>query len=189
MRRPDRDSVRAELVTIAGRHFAESGYQGASLAEIARDAGYSKAALLYHFRSKQELLVAVMLDRLDETDAMLDSLAEHPPGAARTAAAIDAICARVLQGRPVGPVAAAHDMTLVLASDRSLLERVEATRTRMLHLLAGPEPTPAQRLRLTLAIYGLPLALPELADLSDEQTSALVADVLRDAIDLREDHP
>lgn len=42
--------------------LAESGYSGASLAEIARRAGISKSVVLYYFSGKDDLLSSVVFD-------------------------------------------------------------------------------------------------------------------------------
>ena len=52
-------STRARIVETALKVFARTGYAAASLREIADPLGISKAALYYHFRSKDELLIAV----------------------------------------------------------------------------------------------------------------------------------
>jgi hypothetical protein len=70
----------------------------------------------------------------------------------------------------------------VLTSQPEVVARLQVARDRLLALLAGPHPSTAQRLRLAVAFYGLPLALPELADVADAETHALVADVVRDAL-------
>ena len=184
MRRPDRAAVRGEFVAIAARHFAAAGYQGTSLTQIAREAGYSKAALLYHFRSKDELLAAVVADRLDEADRLLDELALLPAGAPRVDATAAAIAVMVLEQRPVGPLALgpAHDLGVALSRQPGLAERLAALRTRLVVLLAGPDPTPSQYLRVGMAIYGLPPALPEIFDVSREDLVAVLVDVLTDAV-------
>ena len=51
---------RQQIVAAAAEAFAARGYDGASLRQIARDAGISAAALLRHFDSKEELLAAVL---------------------------------------------------------------------------------------------------------------------------------
>jgi len=46
--------------------FARHGYQGTSIARIAREAGVTKGALYYHFRDKEDLLFAAVTERVGE---------------------------------------------------------------------------------------------------------------------------
>ncbi|SDJ26304.1 transcriptional regulator, TetR family [Frankineae bacterium MT45] len=57
------DARRAEIVQAALELFAERGYKGASLAQIAQRVGITQQAVLYHFQTKQQLLVAALEDR------------------------------------------------------------------------------------------------------------------------------
>ncbi|MEU3617946.1 TetR/AcrR family transcriptional regulator [Streptomyces sp. NPDC006872] len=83
---------RAQIVQAARESFAERGYTAASLRDIAERAGISHVGLLHHFRTKDELLTAVLaqrdaeewqrgqaeVDRLDELAPYIgDMLAEH----------------------------------------------------------------------------------------------------------------
>ncbi|HJV98466.1 MAG TPA: helix-turn-helix domain-containing protein [Arthrobacter sp.] len=54
---------RAELVEAAFQVFAEKGYLGLSIRQIAEDVGTSHTALLHHFGSKEALLEAVLVLR------------------------------------------------------------------------------------------------------------------------------
>lgn len=56
---------RDQLLAAASRVFARAGYHGASMGEIAAEAGFSKGALYWSFASKEELFFA-LLDELDE---------------------------------------------------------------------------------------------------------------------------
>lgn len=60
-------AARQRVLRSALQAFAAHGYAGSSLAAIAADAGLTAAGLLYHFPSKEQLLVAVLAerDRLD----------------------------------------------------------------------------------------------------------------------------
>lgn len=70
---------RKRIIDVATEEFAANGYRGASLAKIAERVGLTQAGVLHHFRSKQELLVAV-LEHRDGADAETVGLAE-PEGA------------------------------------------------------------------------------------------------------------
>lgn len=54
---------REEILDCATRLFAERGYEGTSMADLAASVGMRKASLFYHFASKDVLYAAVM-DRL-----------------------------------------------------------------------------------------------------------------------------
>jgi len=54
-----KEETRAELVTAAADVFARRGFHGASLQEIAREAGYSTGAIYWHFSGKDDLFLAV----------------------------------------------------------------------------------------------------------------------------------
>lgn len=52
--------TRERIIDVAVRFIARNGARGTSLSDIAAEAGVSQAGLLYHFRSKEALLNAVM---------------------------------------------------------------------------------------------------------------------------------
>jgi AcrR family transcriptional regulator len=70
-------AARDELLAAALRVFARRGYRQAGVDEIAAEAGYSKGALYWHFASKEELLRALLEERIDapmrEMVALLES--------------------------------------------------------------------------------------------------------------------
>jgi AcrR family transcriptional regulator len=49
-------ATRDRILTVATDLFSEQGYEATSLREIAERLGFTKAALYYHFRSKEEIL-------------------------------------------------------------------------------------------------------------------------------------
>jgi AcrR family transcriptional regulator len=57
--------ARDELLAAALRVFARRGYREAGVDEIAAEAGYSKGALYWHFSGKEELLLALLEERVD----------------------------------------------------------------------------------------------------------------------------
>ncbi|MEU9242715.1 TetR/AcrR family transcriptional regulator [Streptomyces sp. NPDC048385] len=54
---------KADIVRAARDSFAERGFANASLRDIAERAGITHAGLLHHYRSKDELLAAVLAQR------------------------------------------------------------------------------------------------------------------------------
>lgn len=49
-----------KIISSAGKLFAQRGYFGVSLSQIAQKAGITKAGLYYYFDSKEELYLAVL---------------------------------------------------------------------------------------------------------------------------------
>ena len=64
--KPDKDGsdVRAKLLAAAVRLFAEQGVAGTTVAEIAARAGVTSAMVHYYFKTKDQLLDAVVAEKL-----------------------------------------------------------------------------------------------------------------------------
>jgi AcrR family transcriptional regulator len=71
--------ARDELLAAALRVFARRGYRHAGVDEIAAAAGYSKGALYWHFSGKEELLMALLEERVDAPMRELVALLESAP--------------------------------------------------------------------------------------------------------------
>lgn len=57
---------REDLLRVCARLFREKGFDGASIRDISEAAGMHSGSPFYHFKSKQEMLVAVMEQGLSE---------------------------------------------------------------------------------------------------------------------------
>src|SRR5687767_5061248 len=68
---------REDIIAAARAVYAEAGYHGSSLREIAKRAGITHAGLLYYFPTKEALLAAV-LERRDAEDAERERLQATP---------------------------------------------------------------------------------------------------------------
>jgi TetR/AcrR family transcriptional regulator, cholesterol catabolism regulator len=81
---------REELTRIAARLFAERGYQGTSLADLAGELGVQKPSLYHHIESKEDLLWEVASDGADAFHAALDGVPAELPAAERIRLALRA---------------------------------------------------------------------------------------------------
>ena len=76
--RPTRDETREKLFEAAARVFEEQGIGGASIEAIAAAAGFSRGAFYSNFKSKDELIIAMLEDHVERSIRRnLDLLAEH----------------------------------------------------------------------------------------------------------------
>lgn len=71
--------TREQILDAARDLFLEHGYDKASLREVADEVGVTKAALYYHFRSKEDLLVALLEPLTQLTLDFVDDLAGDEP--------------------------------------------------------------------------------------------------------------
>jgi AcrR family transcriptional regulator len=78
-----RGAGRAQLHETALRRFARDGVEGTSLQTIADDMGVTKAAVYYHYRSKDDLVLGVLAPLFTELDAIVDRAAAHRSRTAR----------------------------------------------------------------------------------------------------------
>ena len=76
--RPTRDDTREKLFVAAARVFEEQGIGSASIETIAAAAGFSRGAFYSNFNSKDELIIAMLEDHVEQSIRRLhDLLARH----------------------------------------------------------------------------------------------------------------
>ena len=78
---PDKRGTRRAILAVAQELFAAQGYAGTSVADIANRLGMSKAALYYHFRSKTEILRALLEEPVAAYSRLVGSAAAGQIGA------------------------------------------------------------------------------------------------------------
>ena len=69
---------REELTRIAARLFAEKGYQGTSLADLAEELGVQKPSLYHHIDSKEDLLWEIAQEGAAAFHVALDGVPPAP---------------------------------------------------------------------------------------------------------------
>ncbi len=76
--RPTRDATRDKLFEAAARVFEEQGIGSASIEAIAAAAGFTRGAFYSNFNSKDELIIAMLEDHVEQSIRRnLDLLAVH----------------------------------------------------------------------------------------------------------------
>jgi AcrR family transcriptional regulator len=85
-----RQMTREALIAAAADVFAQKGFYGASLEEIAEAAGFTRGAIYSNFGSKDELLLAVIDMFIDRQIADLSELIQGEAGADPVASAMAA---------------------------------------------------------------------------------------------------
>jgi AcrR family transcriptional regulator len=73
-----KSDTRQRILDVALDLFTEQGYDGTSLREIAEQLGVTKAALYYHFESKEDILMALHMRIHDFGREALMLIAEEP---------------------------------------------------------------------------------------------------------------
>ena len=93
---------RALILEAARAAFAEGGYHGTSLEEVAQRAGVSKALIYEHFSSKRELHAAMLeMHALGLVETLNGALADAEPGEDRLRAGLEAFFSYVEERRGV----------------------------------------------------------------------------------------
>ena len=141
---------------VALELFAEQGYEKTSLREIAERLGVTKAALYYHFKSKEDIVHSFTDDYFAELDALLDWAKDQPRGDARR---------RELLDRYVGVVLASNEVFRFLEQNRASVQSMEAGKERfarvrvrldaLVDVLVGPEAPLRDRVRATTAVLSV----------------------------------
>ncbi len=150
-----RRDTRARIQQVAVELFTEHGYDATSLREIAERLDVTKAALYYHFKSKEDIVASLVEDYFGQIDALIAWAREQPPSDevrgeilrryVRIVAEQDRVLRMLHQNQ-----AAVHTMAVAKRRGELFKERMHS----LVDLLAGPGATLEERLRATMTIGG-----------------------------------
>jgi AcrR family transcriptional regulator len=82
-RKEKQAETRQRLLSAAERVFLRRGLQGSSVEEIAAEAGFTRGAFYSNFKSKDELFVELLQDRVYRQYAQMAEEAQEQPGTPR----------------------------------------------------------------------------------------------------------
>ena len=153
------------IARLALDRFRVSGFVGTSIADLAGALGVSKAAIYYHYRSKDALLHRLIDPLLDAIDACIH---DHttPAASARTRQLLGACLAVLIAHREVVPLVATD---VAVLNHPGIGPRLRAQNQQLRTLLTAPDTSPLARLRAEAALGAIwrPLIAEPQLDLTD----------------------
>ncbi|MET3371854.1 AcrR family transcriptional regulator [Variovorax boronicumulans] len=118
-------SRKETILARAEQHFADHGFQGASLSAIARDCEVGNPGLLHHFPSKEVLYRAVLEKQAEDLTARICKRVEAAPDLPARLQAFVALQVEWMHARPTG-------FKLVTRELLDNAERIQHAQTRPL---------------------------------------------------------
>ncbi|MEU9478110.1 TetR/AcrR family transcriptional regulator [Streptomyces sp. NPDC048191] len=138
----DSGGTRARILEIARELMAKQGYAGTSIAHIANQLGTSKAGIYYHFKSKEEILDALLTKPVLAYADIAERAAQGAPPEELLGAIIDLTAElREFAGFHSDP------STLLALGERTQQSDILSKQARIIAALAGPRPSQAARIR------------------------------------------
>jgi AcrR family transcriptional regulator len=181
-----RTDTRARIQQVAVELFTEHGYEGTSLREIAERLGVTKAALYYHFKSKEDIVASLVEDYYGELDELI-AWGRSQPASSDTR--------REILRRYVQIVASGDKAFRMLQQNQAAVHTMASARSRgelfkermhsLIDVLAGPDPSREDRLRAAMTIGGISVGWMFCADQAanraelGEAVCELASDMLR----------
>jgi AcrR family transcriptional regulator len=160
-----RGDTRARIQQVAVELFTEHGYEGTSLREIAERLDVTKAALYYHFKSKEDIVRSLVEDYFGQIDALIAWGRAQP----RT----DEIRREILC-KYVGIVAEGDQAFRMLHQNQAAVNTLATAKSRgelfkermhsLVELLTEPDAPLAERVRAAMALGGISVGWMFFAD-------------------------
>lgn len=175
--------TRDRLIEVAVALFTRHSFAGTSLQMIADDIGFTKAAIYHHFRTREQLLFAVLEPLLRELGSVVDAAEVKRSAHARADLMLTGYATLAVRHRGLVGVLSA-DPSVATA----LVERDDWTRliARQVALLADVDPGPAGRVRAAMVFAGTAAAAgPLSAGIGDDELRRYLLDAGRRTLGLR----
>jgi len=180
-----RSAAQTRIVAAALDLFGQHGVSGTSLQMIADTIGVTKAAVYHQYKTKEEIVVAVMEDDLRQLEAALDRAEAAAAPRAREVLLTLVIELAVQRRRIVSALQQDPVIVRLLAKHEPFLALMD----RLFAVLTGGNRGAAARVRgaMISAAIGGAVTHPLVADLDDETLRSEMLHVTRQLFELPEE--
>jgi AcrR family transcriptional regulator len=163
------------IAQLALARFRVGGFVGTSIADLAGALGVSKAAIYYHYRSKDTLLHHLIDPLLDAIDTCIQDHTTPATSARTPRQLLDAYLTVLLTHRDVVPLIATD---VAVLNHPRIGPRLRTQNQQLRTLLAAPDTSMAARLRAEAALGAIwrPLIAQPPLDLTDPAHQHTLAD-------------
>jgi AcrR family transcriptional regulator len=150
----NRNDTRSRIQDVALQMFIDKGYEATSLREIAEELGVTKAALYYHFDTKEKIVTSLIDDRVERLEAIVEwarTLPKTPEGRAEF---IRGYAKELHEGRH-------HDTMRFFERNQTALrdhpssERMRELMMSLIEMLSDHDAPLAERLKRAMAIFAV----------------------------------
>ena len=178
----DAASTRERILDVALDLFTDQGYDGTSLREIAERLGVTKAALYYHFASKEDILMALHMRLHDFGKEAMASLGDEPVTLERWAE---------IARRAGRPDAGQRKLFLMHERNQAAMEKMhsegheaehEDIQNRFRQILGDTRVTLRDRVRMAASFGVIFSGLVLASEAFNEETNAEMGEQLRECV-------
>jgi AcrR family transcriptional regulator len=155
---PPAVDTRSRILEAALAVFSEHGFEGATLQQVADLLGVTKAALYYHFPSKDDILIALVTPAMEDLDELLDSQTGTRDTPARRRQFLAGYLDYLLRHRRL---IAYISRDLATLAHPAITARRGERRARMEAMLAGDDLDFADQVRVAMAFGGIQSAIAQ----------------------------
>lgn len=175
--------TRQRLIEAAVALFTRHSYAGTSLQMIADELGFTKAAIYHHFRTREQLLAAVLEPMFAQLGAIVDAAEAQRGTRTRAEHMLSGYADLAVRNRGLAAVLAADpSVATALQQQPDWCDLI----TRQLRLLADVEPGPAGEIRAVMVFAGMAGAVgPMWVQLDDDALAKHLVDAGRRTLGLR----
>ena len=175
--------TRQRLIDVAVALFTKHSYAGTSLQMIADELGFTKAAIYHHFRTREQLLAAVLEPMFAQLRGIVEAAESQRTARGRAEYMLSGYADLAVRNR---------GLAAVLAADPSVATALQQHQdwsdliARQLRLLADVEPGPAGEIQAAMVFAGMAGAVgPMRVRLDDDALAAHLMAAGRRTLGLR----
>jgi AcrR family transcriptional regulator len=149
-----REDTRTRIQEVALRLFTERGYEATSLREIAEELGVTKAALYYHFKTKDDIVTSLVDLRVAEFEELLAWAKSLPKTPRMRRELLERYGERLQQPRYLG-VARFLERNQTALRDHPKLRTMRESMLALAREMSEPGDPPVDRISRSLALFAL----------------------------------
>jgi len=172
----DPTGTRERIQAVALELFTEQGYDATSLREISERLGVTKAALYYHFRTKEDIIASLIADRIARLDELVDWSRVQPPTAENRRDLLRRY-SELLYANGYDKLVRFIERNQSSLGHRKLGPDMRERMLELAAFLSGPDEPLTTRLRCSMALFalhaGLFVALDPEATMEEQRAAAL----------------